>query len=81
MTDPGCFYGILDVHAKVNEIDHQLDVALGLHIRLHYPKGHKGLLPLKQHSRDDGMGKPFMGLQPIEMVPAGRGQKIGLCRP
>ena len=68
VPDPRRFYGTLDIQAEVNEIDQHLGMTLGLHIRSHYPKGHKRFLPPEYHGRDDGVKGSLMGFQPIEIA-------------
>src|ERR1700680_3265367 len=47
--------GLLQIHAKIYQVDHDLHVPLWLHVAAHHTKAHPGLAVLGDEGRDDGV--------------------------
>ena len=61
MVNPWCISSLLQIHAEVDQVDHDLDMALGLHGATHHTETDPGFAVFGDESRDDGMERPLTG--------------------
>ena len=60
--------GFLQIHPEIHEVDDDLDMALGLHVAAHQPKG--GVRnPVPSHKGgNDGVKRPLSGFEGVGVV-------------
>src|ERR1700736_6511145 len=60
VAPPRSIEGILQVHAEVNHITKELDLALRLNITTNKAESDKGFLGMQHHCRNDRMARPLV---------------------
>ncbi len=59
MTPARGVAGFLDVHAEIDDVGQNLDMALRLHVAAHQPEGQERLAVLQDEAGDDGLERAF----------------------
>ena len=78
VTEPGRIAGLLDVHAKVDQVADHLRMALGLHVTPHQAEAQPGLAVLGDETGDDRVKRSLAGLEPVEMVRVEREERTAV---
>ena len=65
--DAGLVASLLDVHVKVDQIDENLHVPLGLHVSSHHAETKPGLAVPGHHGRNDRVKRPLVRFEPIHV--------------
>ena len=67
MAKSGCIACLLNIHAKVDDIEKHLHMTLWLHVRTHDPKTHYGLAVSSHEAGHDRVKRSLAGFERVRM--------------
>ena len=68
MTEPKCVPGLLRVHAKIDQVDENLHLALWLLVAAHHTEREDGPTILRYEPGDDCIERPFVRFERVGVL-------------